>query len=117
MNAVESRVDQELLRASRKQMLLDSFGLSLSTIGFGLVYGLAAREVGLTPVDVSGHERARFCRRSAVRVLGYIGAGAPWLSIVLVTALINAGISSTAPSSRLTSPTCPLASEPRWRTR
>jgi 4-azaleucine resistance transporter AzlC len=90
VNAVESRVDQELLRASRKQMLLDSFGLSLSTIGFGLVYGLAAREVGLSPVDVLAMSVLVFAGGAQFAVLGYIGAGAPWLSIVVVTALINA---------------------------
>lgn len=71
-------------------MLLDSVGLALSTIGFGLVYGLAAREVGMTPLDVGLMSLIVFAGGSQFAVLGYIGAGAPWLSILIVTALINA---------------------------
>ena len=90
MQHSESDPDIALLRASRKRMLLDSFGLSLSTIGFGLVYGLAAREVGLSPVDVLAMSALVFAGGAQFAVLGYIGAGAPWVSIVVVTALINA---------------------------
>jgi predicted branched-subunit amino acid permease len=71
-------------------MLLDSVGLALSTIGFGLVYGLAAREVGMTPLDVGVMSLVVFAGGSQFAVLAYIGAGVPWISILIVTALINA---------------------------
>ena len=71
-------------------MLLDAFGIAASTPGFGLVYGLAARGVGLSTIDVGAMSLIVFAGGSQFAVLGYIGAGAPWLSILLVTAFINA---------------------------
>ena len=70
-------------------MLLDSAGIAASGVGEGLVYGLAAHAAGLSVVDVAAMSLIVFAGGSQFAVLGYIALGAPWLSILLVTALIN----------------------------
>jgi 4-azaleucine resistance transporter AzlC len=89
MQHSERDTQAELVRASRKRMLLDAVGIAVSGVGEGLVYGLAARSVGLSPFEVGAMSLIVFAGGSQFAVLGYIGAGAPWLSILLVTALIN----------------------------
>jgi len=70
-------------------MLIDSVGIEVSGVGFALVYGLAARAAGMSPLDVAITSALVYAGGAQFAVLGYIAAGAPWLSIVLVTALIN----------------------------
>jgi 4-azaleucine resistance transporter AzlC len=89
MQRAETDSDAELLRASRRRLLLDSVAIAVSGAGFGLVYGLAARAAGLSVVEVTAMSLIVFAGGSQFAALGYIAAGAPWLSIVLVTALIN----------------------------
>jgi branched chain amino acid efflux pump len=89
MHPSEQSVDQAALSASRRQLALDSVGIAVSGVGFGLVYGLAAREAGLSVVEVGAMSLFVFAGGAQFAVLGYIVLGAPWLSILLVTALIN----------------------------
>ena len=70
-------------------MLLDSAGLAASIAGFGLVYGVAAQAAGMSSLDVGVMSLIVFAGGSQFAVLAYIATGAPWLVIVLVTALIN----------------------------
>ena len=70
-------------------MLVDSIGIEVSGVGFALVYGLAARAAGMSPIDVAVTSTLVYAGGAQFAVLGYVAAGAPWLSIVLVTALIN----------------------------
>ncbi len=70
-------------------MLVDSVGIEVSGVGFALVYGLAARAAGMSPIDVAVTSALVYAGGAQFAVLGYVAAGAPWLSIVLVTALIN----------------------------
>jgi predicted branched-subunit amino acid permease len=70
-------------------MLVDSIGIEVSGVGFALVYGLAARAAGMSPIDVAITSALVYAGGAQFAVLGYVAAGAPWLSIVLVTALIN----------------------------
>lgn len=81
--------DDELLRASRQRMLVDSVGIAVLGAGFALVYGVAARSAGLSVLEVAATSLIVFAGGSQFAVLGYIVVGAPWLSIVLVTALVN----------------------------
>jgi predicted branched-subunit amino acid permease len=70
-------------------MLIDSIGIEVSGVGFALVYGIAARAAGMSPLDVAITSALVYAGGAQFAVLGYIAAGAPWLSIILVTALIN----------------------------
>jgi predicted branched-subunit amino acid permease len=42
-------LDRNAVRASRRRLVIDSLGIIVSGVGFGLVYGLAARSAGFPP--------------------------------------------------------------------
>lgn len=71
-------------------MLVDTVGIAVSAGGFGLVYGLAARAAGLSTLEVGAMSVLVFAGGAQFAALASIGAGVPWLSIVLLTAFINA---------------------------
>jgi predicted branched-subunit amino acid permease len=75
---------------SRRRVAMDTLGLAVSSGGFGLVYGLAARTAGLSVIEVAAMSVLVFGGGSQFAALGYIAAGAPWISTVLLTAFINA---------------------------
>jgi 4-azaleucine resistance transporter AzlC len=79
----------DALKASRRKLLLDGLGMSLSSIGFGFVFGLSARAAGLTPVDASAMSLLVFAGASQFAAVGYVAGGFSWLGIVLLTALLN----------------------------
>src|SRR5437868_15541143 len=85
----EQTTDEELLRASRRRVLLDTLGIAASGVGVGLVYGLAARAVGLSVVEVAAMSVFVFAGGAQFAALGSIALGAPWAAIVLITAFIN----------------------------
>ena len=89
MPVADQTSDAELLRASRRRMLIDTVGIEVSGVGFALVYGLAAHAAGMSVLDVAATSLIVFAGGAQFAVLGYIAVGAPWLSILLVTALIN----------------------------
>jgi len=79
------------LRAARRRTLIDGIGISITAIGFGFVYGLAAREdAGFSPVEVLAMSTLVFAGAAQFAAVGYIAAGLPWPGIVLLTALLNA---------------------------
>jgi 4-azaleucine resistance transporter AzlC len=80
----------DFLRSSRRKMVVDGLGMSLSAIGFGFVFGLSARAAGLTPVDASAMSLLVFAGASQFAAVGYIAGGFGWLPIVLLTGLLNA---------------------------
>jgi 4-azaleucine resistance transporter AzlC len=77
------------LRASRRQLIVDGLGLLVSIVGFGLVYGLAARAAGFSPIEASSMSLIVFAGASQFAAVGYVASGFPWLLIVLLTAFIN----------------------------
>jgi predicted branched-subunit amino acid permease len=78
------------IAASRRRVVLDTIGIAVSAAGFGLVYGLAARTAGLSVIEVAAMSVLVFGGGSQFAALGYIAAGAPWISTVLLTGFINA---------------------------
>jgi 4-azaleucine resistance transporter AzlC len=84
--APEPRVD---IRASRRRLLLDGAGITLSAVGFALVYGLAARSAGYSLVDAMAMSLVVFAGASQFTAVGYVAAGLPWLPIVVLTFLLN----------------------------
>ncbi len=75
--------------ASRRRLIVDGLGLTVSIVGFGLVYGLTARAAGLSPMEVGAMSALVFAGASQFAAVGYVVAGLPWLAIALLTALIN----------------------------
>jgi 4-azaleucine resistance transporter AzlC len=81
--------DDGTLTRSRRKLLLDGLGMSLSAIGFGFVFGLSARAAGLTTLDASAMSVFVFAGASQFAAVGYVAGGFGWLGIVLLTALLN----------------------------
>ncbi|MEP7360801.1 MAG: AzlC family ABC transporter permease [Chloroflexota bacterium] len=77
------------LAAARRQLIFDGLGLLVSIIGFGLVYGLAGRAAGFSPIETGAMSLIVFAGASQFAAVGYIAANFPWAVIVLLTAFIN----------------------------
>ncbi len=78
------------LRASRRQLVIDSLGIVGSVTGFGLVYGLTARAAGFSPFEVMAMGVLVFAGAAQFAAVGYVLGGFPWAGVVLLTAFINA---------------------------
>ncbi len=78
------------LRAARRQLLLDTVGIAVSVVGFGLVFGLAARQAGYSPVEAVAMSVLLFAGASQFAAVGYVAAGLPWAPIVVLTLFLNA---------------------------
>jgi 4-azaleucine resistance transporter AzlC len=70
--------------------MLDSVGIAASAVGFGLVFGLAARNAGYSPVDASAMSVLVFAGAAQFAAVGYVAAGLPWAPIVVLTLVLNA---------------------------
>jgi branched chain amino acid efflux pump len=78
------------LRTARRRLLLDTVGIAVSVIGFGLVFGLAARGAGYSPIEASAMSVFAFAGAAQFAAVGYVAAGLPWLPIVILTFALNA---------------------------
>lgn len=76
--------------ASRRRLIVDSLGIIASVTGFGLVYGLAARAAGFSPLEASAMSVIVFAGAAQFAAVGYVLGGFPWLGVVLLTAFLNA---------------------------
>jgi 4-azaleucine resistance transporter AzlC len=82
--------DWDAIRASRRRLVLDSLGIIASGIGFGLVYGLAARGAGFSPIEACAMSILVFAGAAQFAAVGYVASGFSWLGVVLLTAFLNA---------------------------
>jgi 4-azaleucine resistance transporter AzlC len=71
-------------------LLLDTVGIAVSVAAFGLVFGLAARSAGFSPVEAVASSVLVFAGASQFAAAGYIAAGLPWAPIVVLTFFLNA---------------------------
>jgi 4-azaleucine resistance transporter AzlC len=78
------------LRVARRRLLLETTGIAVSTIGFGFVFGLAARNAGYSPVEASAMSVLTFAGAAQFAAVGYVAAGLPWAPIVVLTFFLNA---------------------------
>ncbi len=78
------------LRAARRQLLLDTAGIAVSAIGFGFVFGLAARNAGYSTIEAMAMSTIGFAGAAQFAAVGYVSAGLPWLPIVVLTFFLNA---------------------------
>ena len=58
------------LADSRRQLLLDSLGITVSAGGFGLVYGLSAGEAGFSPIEAGAMSILVFAGAAQFRFFG-----------------------------------------------
>lgn len=75
---------------SRRRLLMDSLGIMVSGVGFGLVYGLAARAAGFSPIEAGAMSALVFAGASQFVAVGYVLGGFSWVAIVVFTAFLNA---------------------------
>jgi 4-azaleucine resistance transporter AzlC len=69
---------------------VDGLGIIATAAGFGLVYGLAARAAGFSPLEASGMSLIVFAGAAQFAAIGYVLGGFSWLGVVLLTAFLNA---------------------------
>jgi 4-azaleucine resistance transporter AzlC len=82
--------DPAVLAESRRRLLMDALGIAVAAIGFGFVYGLAARDAGFSPIEVVAMSTIVFGGASQFAAVGYVASGLAWPAIVLLTFLLNA---------------------------
>jgi 4-azaleucine resistance transporter AzlC len=78
------------LRAARRQLWLDTAGIAVSAVGFGFVFGLAARSAGYSVVEAMAMSIFGFAGAAQFAAVGYVSAGLPWAPIVVLTFFLNA---------------------------
>lgn len=79
------------LPEARRKLVLDGLGIIVSAVGFGFVYGLAARtDAGFSPIDVMAMSVFAFAGAAQFAAVGYVASGVPWIVIGLLTGLLNA---------------------------
>lgn len=76
--------------ASRRRLVIDGFGIIATASGFGLVYGLAARSAGFSPIEAGAMSVIVFAGAAQFAAVGYVLGGFSWLGVVLLTAFLNA---------------------------
>ena len=83
-------IDPGVLRAARRQLVVDASGLVASSFGFGIVFGLTARSAGFSPIEAIAFSVIVFAGASQFAAAGMVASGFAWPAIVVLTALVNA---------------------------
>ena len=65
-------------------------GIAVSAIGFGFVFGLAARDAGYSPIEACAMSVIVFAGAAQFAAVGYVAAGLPWAPILVLTLFLNA---------------------------
>jgi 4-azaleucine resistance transporter AzlC len=79
----------EDIGAARRDLVLASLGFAASGAGFGLVYGLAAREAGFSVIEATAMSVFVLAGAAQFAAVGLIANGAGWPAIVFLTAVLN----------------------------
>ena len=80
----------ETLESSRRQLILEALGMTLSAAAFGLVFGVAARTAGFTTLEALAMSVLVSAGAAQFASVGLLAQGVAWPAIVLLTALLNA---------------------------
>lgn len=76
--------------ANRRRLLVEALAIAVSAMGFGFVYGLAARDAGFSPLEVVAMSTIVFAGAAQFAAIGYVTGGLAWPVIALLTFLLNA---------------------------
>lgn len=82
--------DAELLRASRRRLVVDGLGIIGSTAGVGLVYGVSAGAAHFSLLEAVAMSVLVFAGASQFAAVGFVATGVGWPGTVLLTAFLNA---------------------------
>jgi 4-azaleucine resistance transporter AzlC len=74
----------------RRRLIVEAVGIAVSVAGFGFVFGLTARETGLSMLETVAMSVIAFAGAVQFAALGYLATGIGWPVIVVLTALLNA---------------------------
>jgi predicted branched-subunit amino acid permease len=77
------------LRTARRRLLVEGSGMAITAAAFGVVFGLAARDAGLSLPEAIAMSVFVFAGAAQFAAVGLIAQGVPWAAIVLLTALLN----------------------------
>jgi predicted branched-subunit amino acid permease len=70
---------------------VDGLGIVVSAVGFGFVFGLAARTSGhYSVVEAMAMSTIAFAGAAQFAVVGYVATGVAWPAIIVLTGLLNA---------------------------
>ena len=86
----ETLAPDDALAASRRRLVVEAAGIVVSAMGFGFVYGLAARNAGFSPVEAMAMSALAFGGAAQFAAVGYVAGGLAWPGVILLTALLNA---------------------------
>lgn len=78
------------LEASRRRLWTEAVGIAASAAGFGLIYGLAARGAGFSPIEAAAMSLLVFAGAAQFAAVGYVAGGLAWPGVILLTAVLNA---------------------------
>lgn len=78
------------LDGSRRRLVVEGLGIVVTAVGFGFVYGLAAREAGFSVVETVAMSSLAFAGAAQFAAVGYVAGGLAWPGVVVLTALLNA---------------------------
>lgn len=78
------------VRASRRRLVIEGMGLIASSGGFGIVYGLSARQAGFSMAEAVAMSTLVFAGASQFAAIGYLTQGLGWPAIIVLTAFLNA---------------------------
>ena len=90
MPPAETVASDDALAASRRRLVVEAAGIVISAMGFGFVYGLAARNAGFSPVEAMAMSALAFGGAAQFAAVGYVAGGLAWPGVILLTALLNA---------------------------
>jgi 4-azaleucine resistance transporter AzlC len=76
--------------AVRGAVVTGGLAVLFSQAAFGVVYGLGARDAGLSLIEALAMSAIVYAGAAQFAALGLLMAGVPWVSILVVTALLNA---------------------------
>jgi 4-azaleucine resistance transporter AzlC len=79
----------EAIGAARRDLVLASLGFAVSGAGFGLVYGLAARQAGFSVIEATAMSVFVLAGAAQFAAVGLIAHGAGWPAILFLTAALN----------------------------
>ncbi|MDB5078503.1 MAG: branched-chain amino acid permease [Chloroflexi bacterium] len=85
----ETSPDNVKPRSEFIQGVIGSLPLWLGIIPFGLAYSLAAKTAGLNPFEIQGMSLLVYAGAAQLIASGLFASGAPGLSIILVTLIVN----------------------------
>jgi len=89
-SAAEPTVAAAEVDRSRRRMLSDGLAIAAYALPVGLVFGLTTLQAGYSLPDVVANSSIAFAGGAQFAAAGLVKAGASWLAIAAVVALVNA---------------------------